>query len=76
MQAGFSNGAVHSLKKTTWGCTGFDARPARTEGKPNTREYVRWSREKQCCIARAMQAGFSSGAVHSLKKNNMGMYWF
>ena len=51
------------LNTLPWECTGFDARPARAMGKPNARKCVRWSREKRCRVAKAIRAGFSSGAV-------------
>ena len=61
-----------NIKKQSWGCTGFDARPARTMGKPSEAKRARWSREKQCRVARAIRAGFSSGAVYIFKQNNLG----
>ena len=54
---------ANDTKDIIRGCTGFDAGPARAMGKPNARKCVRRSREKRCRVAKAIRAGFSSGAV-------------
>ena len=50
----------------SWGCTGFDARPARTMGKPKMRKHLRWSREKQCRVAFSNTSRFFEQSRSSL----------
>lgn len=45
-------------------------------GKPSERMRMRWSREKRCRAARAVRAGFSSGAVYIFKKDTWGCTGF
>ena len=65
-----------SLIYNTWGCTGFDARPARTEGKPKMRQHLRWSREKQCRVAFSNTSRFFERSRSSLIYNSWGCTGF
>ena len=65
-----------SLIYNTWGCTGFDARPARTKGKPKMRKHLRWSREKQCRVAFSNTSRFFERSRSSLIYNTWGCTGF
>ena len=71
----FHNNSL-SIIYNTWGCTGFDARPARTKGKPKMRKHLRWSREKQCRVAFSNTSRFFERSRSSLIYNTWGCTGF
>lgn len=59
-----------------WGCTGFDACPARAMGKPSELLRRVESRKTVLALRRQRQAGFPSGAVFSERHITWGCTGF
>ena len=65
-----------NIKKQSWGCTGFDARPARTMGKPSEAKQARWSRASGVVLREQYEQAGERSRLHPTNKTILGMYWF